>query len=310
MLEILFNESAAAGLIYSQTYKKGVCSLAAIGVIGAHEDGQKATSSGIKKTMEELEEKERRAREMGVAFDGNLSDIFTFQLFHSVGSLTGSGLLAGRRSVLERLFLYYPWTVAEQATKEMINRAEENLEKVRKRLADGEPVRIWYSSQPDEMCGLHWFASCLREWQITSTVLTVCQPDASGENQLFPSDILNLAQTWDQLKKENAPLRAIVNGRLRSVSEDFYDDLIYRELALCGREFHEGKLIGRILGAHHPTISDGWIAERIQRMIESGDLSAVTQAPADHPSYSRILKKNRQQEIQKENSHAASNFSR
>ena len=31
------------------------------------------------------------------------------------------------------------------------------LEEVCSRISAGESVRIWYSNQPDELCGLHWF---------------------------------------------------------------------------------------------------------------------------------------------------------
>ena len=36
---------------------------------------------------------------------------------------------------------------------------------------------------------------------------------------------------WNQLQNENAPLRAMLNGKLQSVSEDIYDSFILREIA-------------------------------------------------------------------------------
>ena len=39
------------------------------------------------------------------------------------------------------------------------------------------------------------------------------------------------AMKWNQLQNENAPLRAMLNGKLQSVSEDIYDSFILREIA-------------------------------------------------------------------------------
>jgi hypothetical protein len=68
-----------------------------------------------------------------------------------------------------------------------------------------------------------------------------------------------IASHWAELQKENAPLRAVINGRLQSVPENFYDDFILREIALEKNEFHEANLIGRIFGKYQLGIGDGWL---------------------------------------------------
>ncbi len=89
---------------------------------------------------------------------------------------------------------------------------------------------------------------------------------------------------------ENAPLRALVSGRLRSLPEDAYDVSIRRALAEASREFREGRLLGDLLGRYALGVSDGWLAMRIEDMVQSGELAVVREAEADRP-YSRVLRR-------------------
>ena len=78
--------------------------------------------------------------------------------------------------------------------------------------------------------------------------------------------------------------------RLRSLPEDAYDFSIRRALAEAPREFREGRLIGDILGRCALGVSDGWLAMRIEAMVQSGELAVVREAEADRP-YSRVLRR-------------------
>lgn len=106
-----------------------------------------------------------------------------------------------------------------------------------------------------------------------------------------PASLLRAAALkWKMLQRENAPLRAVVNGHLMSVDADFYDWIIRLELEKQKPEFQEPFLISDVI--HHQLgISDDWIALRIEEMIRTGELEPVTQAPPDGPSYRRILRK-------------------
>ena len=78
--------------------------------------------------------------------------------------------------------------------------------------------------------------------------------------------------------------------RLRSLPEDAYDFSIRRALAEAPREFREGRLIGDILGRCALGVSDGWLAMRIEDMMQSGELAVVRETEADRP-YSRVLRR-------------------
>ena len=100
-----------------------------------------------------------------------------------------------------------------------------------------------------------------------------------------------LAQEWEALRQENGPLRAVVNGRLCTVSADFYDFALRRVLAEQPEEFHQARAIGLALGKHLPGISDCYLALRMEAMLACGELEVVAAAPEDGPAYHRRLRK-------------------
>ena len=67
-----------------------------------------------------------------------------------------------------------------------------------------------------------------------------------------------MAHRWEVLRQENAPLRAVVNGRVRSVGEDFYDEMIRRHLPEGQTKI--ANIIGEVLGREKPGIGDVWLA--------------------------------------------------
>lgn len=318
MIEILFNDSAAGSLKMAYHYGKGTYSGSCISVIISHSDGSKPTKAEIRAAQRKAEEKRRLAWENAVPLDGNHADIFCFNLALSVGGIAeDQHTFINRRRVLERLFSIYPEDERDQAVREILKAATENLEAICKRAAAGEPIRIWYSNQPDEMCGLYWLMSRLEQWDVSEMqVVTVKLPDCEedGENivqfsgwgevppeewrryfklqKSIPSALIkSYAFHWRELEKENAPLRAVLNGRLVSAPESLYDHFIFCEIEAEDDEFHEAQVIGRVLGKYQLGIGDAWVALRIEEMIQAGKLKIVSHAAKDMPIYRRMLKK-------------------
>ena len=106
-----------------------------------------------------------------------------------------------------------------------------------------------------------------------------------------PVFISACATKWDQLQNENAPLRAMLNGKLQSISEDIYDSFILREIAAQPEQFKMATVIGNVLGKYQLGISDVWIANRIDKMIENDILDIVQDASKGETNYRRILRK-------------------
>ena len=100
-----------------------------------------------------------------------------------------------------------------------------------------------------------------------------------------------MADRWKELRRENAPLRAVLNGRLVSAPETLYDFFLFREIAAQPEEFREEEVIGRVLGVTQMPISDEFLALRMEQLIQDGLLEAVTQPEPGKASYRRVLRK-------------------
>lgn len=177
----------------------------------------------------------------------------------------------------------------------------------------GESVRIWTSQNPSEFCGFCHILTHLPknadirvvelpEFEVledkvqTYTSWAEVEHTALGRFQALERPLVDTERRyytglWQELQSENGPLRAVVNGRLCTVTADFYDPFILRELEMQPEEFHEARLIGRILGKYPPGLSDSLIALRIEEFISRGMLIPVTEPEQNSPIYHRYLKK-------------------
>lgn len=104
------------------------------------------------------------------------------------------------------------------------------------------------------------------------------EPYRFGEMALLgeklPANLLrSLASRWEELRRENATLRAVLNGALVSVPDTLYDACILRELEKQEDEFMEARLIGQVLGKYRLGIGDAWIA-LLHRAMDTGWIAA------------------------------------
>ncbi|HIS70094.1 MAG TPA: DUF1835 domain-containing protein [Candidatus Gallacutalibacter stercoravium] len=323
MVDIVFGENACASLKIAQTYGQGPYPGGCIGVIISHTDGSKPTRAEKKAAQRQAEQKARQAWESAVPLGGKNSDVFGFSLALSVGAIEEVAAGEQRLQALRNLFRCYPGDTGNLAAQELVHRANADLAAVRSRAEEGEDLRIWYSSQPDEMCGLFWLMDKINQWKNFSGRITVVPfphwlAQEPGDKRLpagwgdigpeewhrylglqrfvSPKHVQSCAARWQELKRENAPLRAVINGGLHSVPEDFYDSFILREIDLQENVFQEAALIGNILSKYQLGISDGWVALRVEQMIEEGRLFvAGRKVPQerDSPSYHRLLQKSK-----------------
>lgn len=317
-MEIVFSDSACGSLKMAQRYGKGKFHGGSIGVIVSHADGSKPTRAEIHAAKREAEKKARLAWECATPMGGNSADIYSFHLVLSLGDISEHtpGIL--REQTLRRLYSVYPNDEGYAVAQNMLRRAGDHMRMVRERAEAGDPIRIWYSDQPDEMCGLYWCMEQLSKWKIHhEQIFTVELPKweedehgnimqksswsdlSPGEWHRYPRLQKNVssifkqscASHWNELQRENAPLRAVLNGRLVSAPETLYDDFIVREIAAEEMEFQEAMIIGRVLGKYQLGIGDSFIASRIEEMLRAGKLEVLSPAADDMPSYHRRLKK-------------------
>lgn len=170
------------------------------------------------------------------------------------------------------------------------------MERLKTYLKNGETIRIWYSDAPYSRCGFYHLCSMLNdyeneirtvklpEYRVMGNVIVsyhswgdVAAEDFSSflpyEKEFSKNEVRMYASLWSELQEENNSLRAVVNGRVTGVSEDYYDFLIWKRLT--EEPIKEARLIGDIMGNYPISIGDWWYAKRIDHFIAQGKIKVI-----------------------------------
>ena len=306
MIEILFSESAAGSMKLAKGIKNIVGSSTAV-FIHSDEEG-KISPEELEAERLRVEEEHRKRRKNATQVEGTPRDVGCFPLNLSMGDI--SDPFSDTRTEFLQSTVMIGGPDFSRIGAELMETARKSLERVR---SAREPVRIWTSRNPDEFCG---FCHILTELPKDADIRVVELPEYevlgneirtySGWGEISPYELgrfqtlerpLSITERryfsmlWRTIQMENSPLRAMVNGQLLSVGADFYDSIILRELEKQPREFHEGRLIGEILGRYRLGLGDSLIALRIEEFISRGMLTPATEPMEDRPIYHRYLRK-------------------
>ena len=244
MIEIVFSESAGGSLKVAQHFGEGKYRGVST-VVHGHSDGRAATQEELEQARQEFDRKEQEAWERAVPLGGKSSDVFCLAFSLSVGDISETIPGTKRKEVIENLYVRCYPEFDDFEAQELIDKVGENLEIISKRLQEGEAVRIWYSDNPDELCGMYWFMSWLRQFykELSPKVYivklpeyvekdddTIIQKYAWGgvgpeewsqyiplQKEVTEALVKMCAIQWNILQQENANLRATLNGKLVSV---------------------------------------------------------------------------------------------
>jgi len=306
----VFSESARGSLIVGLGCGRGSYAGGAVGVLLQKEDGTRPTEAEVREAREKAEQWHRREWESAIPLNSRPGDVYCFELMLSVGEISEELLGDQRRRVLEQLR-------PDGSPEETLEKSRRSLEAVLSRCAAGEALRIWYSHNPEELCGMYWLMAQLRRLDHRGTVYLVKLPqwEYRGDGEIVshtgwgeispgrwghyqslqqeakPPLFAMCAHKWALLRQENAPLRACLNGQLQSFPADIYDSFLLRELENQPEVFSEAMLIGNVLGKYQLCIGDAWVALRIETLIGEGKLEIWEAAPAGESVYRRKLKK-------------------
>ena len=314
MLEVVFSDSACGSLKQARRFKGGPCPHGGAAVV--HPKGKFPNAEEIRAARQKFEADRRRAWDRALPLGGSPGDVFGIGLVLNIGNIAAEGFPSHRRQELERLHsaVFSDGTADVQA---QFRQTMERFHRLMARAAAGETIRIWYTGSPEELCGFYFLTDQLARLPRHGEILRIRLPEWEADSEssarhvfscgelapqdwgrylhraqsVTPGELSRLSAQWRGLQTENAPLRALVNGRLCSVPVDFYDSLIRQEIAAEPGEFQEAMVIGRVIGKYEPGVGDGWIALRIEEMLRAGELKAVTSNTPDSPVYRRILKK-------------------
>ncbi len=294
MIELAFGESSAGGLKVAKSMKKGDSISGVAAIIGG--------------TLKEQREAKKPCIWSGIARGSSPTDVEALTLALDIGDISdmNTGVNA-RKKILDELFADFP-----DVSEGIVKTNQHALSRLQEAKATLEPVRMWVcAGNPEELCGLYFVCHLLLDTQTPLSVVRVPEqiakdnrivsyrhigeivPEALGACTAYEEPISELrrciyANTWIDLVHENAPLRAVINGSIIGVPEDFYDFAL-RANMLDG-EFKVAQLIGKTLG-QISGVGDRWLFLRIQVMLRSGELITVSEATEDHP-YSGVVRRN------------------
>lgn len=315
MLQIVFSDSECGSLKMATHCKPSSWDDGAIGFIlgdGEHEPTQEEKEKAMAQLKAQWEEENRRARPVG----GDPGDVICPSIGLDIGPLSGPDMEKARFDLLTAwLGGDFPLPDCDPDDHTQRDMLWEERQRDRARLLEcskrGEAVRIWYSNAPYSLCGFYDVLWQLRDCDCSVTALKMPRwmPQEDGTVQsclnwgeLSPGDWAAhlplereipksarraIAMEWSQLREENAPLRAVVNGRLHSVGEDFYD--LFIRAHIPDGTFRVAQLIGDVLGRCQLGIGDWWIAKRIQAMENQGELIMVTKNDSFYRSEMRRI---------------------
>lgn len=294
MIELAFGESPAGALKLAKSMKQGERLVGAAAVFGGTKE-------------EQLAAKKPRIWS-GMTMEGSSKDVEALTLALDIGDISDmdTGMNA-RKKTLDGLFADFPGV-----SDEIWKTSQHALTRILEARSTWEHIRMWICpGNPVEVCSSYFVCHLMLDSQTPLSVVRIPEqmmkdnciisykstgevnPEALGAFTKYEEPISVLqrriyANIWDDLARENAPLRAIINGSLIGVPENFYDFSLRANMP--DGEFKVAQLIGKTLG-QISGVGDRWLFLRIQAMIQSGELIEVLAATGDHP-YSGVVKRN------------------
>lgn len=316
MVDLVFEENAEGALRFAQGLGRGPYRPGCIGF--GFEDGKQPSRLKLWWMRRQYRKEEKKKWENAVVLEGNREDIFCLALRLSIGRPDWES----RESVLWNMARYDVLPEQEaaerQAVRDRLEKMQKNLDAICARAGNGEALRIWLGTSAENQCMMAWLAHQLVSRDLsTARIFLNRLPDryarpeggaVSWQNwgevepllwgrldqelrREAPADFLvSEARIWQELCKENSELRILENGRLRSVSADYYDSRIQAEIDRQPTEFPEAQVIGSLIG-HGLLMPDTWIADRMEALIRSGRLTVTKEETPGVPSYRRTLRK-------------------
>lgn len=231
--------------------------------------------------------------------EGTAQEVVCLGFMMDVGNIREPVDSLYRKELLNSMYAQNQWEQEEQmkeALKKIGDVYAEELLRLKRFLNHGEPVRIWYSHAPYSRCGLYSLCQILKDYEneirgvelpeyvIQGKSITVYQnwgevsaEEFAGflpyEKIISRQEVRLYAVLWSELVEDNSPLRAVVNGRVLGVPDDFYDFQIWK--CLTHQPVKEARLIGDILGRSQISVGDWWYAKRIEYYIRRGKIRVV-----------------------------------
>lgn len=291
MIEILFGDSEAASM-------KAAKSKIVIGAV----NGPTAVWMAGKKTPPK--------KPFTGWVEGTADEVICLGFMLDIGNIKEPADSLYRKKLIYSMYAQNQWEQDEETEEELEQAGDiyaSELYRLRKFLDSGEKIRIWYSDAPYSRCGFYSLCNILKEYENEIRVVKlpeyivretsivsyknwgeVSAEEFAGflpyEKNLSREEVRRYAFLWNDLVRDNSPLRAVINGRVCGVPEDFYDFLIWKRLT--HKPVKEARLLGDILGQYQLGVGDWWYAMRIEYYIQQGKIRVIEDS---ENKYARVI---------------------
>lgn len=291
MIEVLFGESEAASMKAAKST-----------VIASHVNGPTSVWRVGKKTPPE--------ETFSGWVEGTAEEVICLSFMLDIGNIKEPVESQYRKNLIYSMYMQNQYGENSEMNEELKLAGEvysNELLRLKKYLEAGETIRIWYSDASYSICGFYSLCHKLQnykneihivklpEYVVRKTsIITyrnwgeVSAEEFAGflsyERKLTKEEERMYAQLWIELIEDNSPLRAVVNGRVIGVPEDFYDFLIWKKLT--DKPIKEARLIGDILGYFQIGMGDWWFAKRIEHFIQQGKITVMEDS---ENKYARVI---------------------
>ena len=182
------------------------------------------------------------------------------------------------------------------------------LSKLDKRLKKSEDIRLWLDNSAVDRCGLCWFCDYVKSYDSKISVVmcpgieSLASQNKITENtkwaaftnisymatfaetakELSKEEINLYSETWQKLVKENAPLRVLIDNKIISTNEDFFDKPILSYIS--DEPKPQITIIGDFLADWY-CADYSFVSERIEYLLEQGYIEVVEDKLNDEGSY-------------------------
>lgn len=291
MIEVLFGESEAASM-------KAAKSMKIVGYV----NGPTSVLVTGKETPPE--------RTFAGWVEGTSEDVVCLGFMLDIGNIKEPIDSPYRKNLIYSMYAQNQYVKNPEIDQELKLTGEvylNELLRLKEYLENGETIRVWYSDTPYSICGFYSLCQILQKYKNeihivklpeymvrkTSIISYRNWGEVSAEEfaefltyerVLTKEEVRMYAQLWTELTEDNSPLRAMINGKVTGVSEDFYDFLIWKRLTR--KPIKEARLIGDILGCFQIGMGDWWFARRIEHFIQQDKIKVINDS---ENKYARVI---------------------
>ena len=192
--------------------------------------------------------------------------------------------------------------------KQKLRKIHSSLSKLEKKLKNDGEIRLWLSNNAFDRCGLYWFCDYAKDYNSRIHIVVCPEYELDSENnklvqntrwaaftnmsymasfvktakELSKKEISFYSELWQNLIKENAQLRVLIDNKIISTTADFFDKTI---LSYVGDEPKpQVTIIGNFLSDWYCT-DYGFVSERIEFLIKQGYIEIVEDRVNNEGSY-------------------------